>query len=168
MDNHAAQFRLLPSIDELFLSSAGQQLITTYTRPLALRALRASLDEARATIRSGQPCPSPETLLAKAAALLEQEQRPNLQSVINATGVIINTNLGRAPLSAEALEAVRQVAGGYSNLEYDLNAGERCSRYAPVTASLSDLTGSEALLVTTNNAAPVLWAVTYLTVWCVI
>ncbi|HLI70887.1 MAG TPA: L-seryl-tRNA(Sec) selenium transferase [Ktedonobacteraceae bacterium] len=154
----SAQLRLLPSINELLQSSTGQQLIATYTRRPVLRALRASLDEARSAIRAGQPCPAAGTLLDTARALLQREQRSSLQSVINATGVIINTNLGRAPLSQAALEAVRQVAGGYSNLEYELEAGERGSRHVHVAALLRELTGAEAALVTNNNAAAVLLA----------
>ncbi len=140
MDIDATQFRLLPALDELLLSPTGQQLISTYSRSLTLRALRTSLDEARAAIRTGQPCPPASILFARATDLLEREQRPSLQPVINATGVIINTNLGRAPLSGEALEAVRQVAEGYSNLEYALEAGERSSRHAHVLVLLRELT----------------------------
>ena len=87
---------------------------------------------------------------------LAREQQPSLRPVINATGVIINTNLGRAPLSAEAFAAMRAVATGYSNLEYDLEAGERGSRHAHVAALLRELTGAEAALVANNNAAAVL------------
>lgn len=162
MNIDSAQFRLLPSIDELLQSPAGQQLIATYTRQPVLRALRASLDEARSAIRAGQPCPAAGTLLDAARALLQREQRPSLQPVINATGVIINTNLGRAPLSQEALEAVRQVAGGYANLEYELEAGERGSRHVHVADLLRELTRAEAALVTNNNAAAVLLALSVL------
>lgn len=162
MTNDQTQFRLLPSVDELLQSAAGQQLRTTYTRSLTLYAIRASLDEARAAIRAGQPCPSVETLLNTIRAHLEQAQRPHLQSVINATGVIINTNLGRAPLSQDALEAVRRVASGYSNLEYNLEAGERGSRHEHVHALLRELTGAEAALVANNNAAALLLALSTL------
>src|SRR6202023_1058014 len=93
---------------------------------------------------------------------LEHAQRPHLQPVINATGVIINTNLGRAPLSQDALEAVRQVAGGYSNLEYDLEAGERGSRHEHVSTLLRELTTAEAALVANNNAAALLLALSTL------
>lgn len=156
------QFRLLPALDELLQSSISQHLIATYTRPLALRGLRACLEEARTAIHAGQPCPPREALLARAMQLLEQEQRPKLQAVINATGVIINTNLGRAPLSAQALEAVRHVAGGYSNLEYELEPGKRGSRHTHVATLLRALTGAEAALVTNNNAAAVLLALSTL------
>jgi L-seryl-tRNA(Ser) seleniumtransferase len=94
--------------------------------------------------------------------MLKESQRPNLQPVINATGVIINTNLGRSPLSQEALQAVQRVAGGYSNLEYELEAGERGSRHSHVSALLCELTGAEAALVTNNNAAAVLLALSTL------
>ncbi len=162
MNTDSAQFRSLPSIEELLQSPAGLQLIATYTRPPVLRAMRVSLDEARAAIRAGQLCPPADALLDAASALLQRGQRPHLQPVINATGVIINTNLGRAPLSQEALEAVRQVAGGYANLEYELETGERGSRHAHVAALLRELTGAEAALVVNNNAAALLLALSTL------
>jgi L-seryl-tRNA(Ser) seleniumtransferase len=156
------QLRLLPSIDELLQSAGGQQLISQFSRPMTLRAVRASIALARADIRNGAACPSPEALLDTAERLLEIEQRPHLQPVINATGVIINTNLGRAPLSEEALQAMQQVAGGYSNLEYDLETGERGARHTHVAALLGEVTGAEAALVTNNNAAAVLVALSAL------
>jgi L-seryl-tRNA(Ser) seleniumtransferase len=162
MNIDSAQFRLLPSIDELLQSVSGQRLVAAYSRPSTISALRASLDDARAAIRAGQPCPPIDALLTAARTRLEQEQRPHLRTVINATGVIINTNLGRAPLSREALEAVRAVAGGYSNLEYDLEAGERGSRHSHVAGLLRELTGAEDALVANNNAAAVLLALSTL------
>jgi L-seryl-tRNA(Ser) seleniumtransferase len=156
------QLRLLPSVDELLQSDEGQRLIGQFSRPMALHAVRVSIAQARADIRNGAVCPPPEALLATAKHLLELEQQPHLRPVINATGVIINTNLGRAPLSAEALQAIQQVAGGYSNLEYDLEAGERGSRHTHVAALLRELTGAEAALVTNNNAAAVLVALSTL------
>jgi L-seryl-tRNA(Ser) seleniumtransferase len=162
MNSEQARFRLLPSVDELLHAATGQELSTRYTRPPVLQAIRECLDEARASIRAGQPCPSTETLLATISARLARAQRPHLQPVINATGVIINTNLGRAPLSQEALAAVRQVASGYSNLEYELEAGRRGSRHEHVSALLRELTGAEAALVANNNAAAVLLALSTL------
>src|SRR6266581_2845976 len=157
------QLRHLPSIDEILQSATGQRLIIQYSRTMTLRALRATLARARADIRHGATCPSFEELLATAEQILQREQQPHLRPLINATGVIINTNLGRAPLSQEALQAVQQVAGGYSNLEYELEAGERGSRHTHVTALLCELTGAEAALVTNNNAAAVLLALSALT-----
>src|SRR2546428_8031568 len=118
MSNEQNQLRLLPSVDELLQSPTGQQFIAQYSRSLTIRAVRATIAFARNDIREGATCPSMDQLLAVAEHMLQQEQRPNLRPVINATGVIINTNLGRAPLSQEALQAVQRVAGGYSNLEY--------------------------------------------------
>lgn len=162
MNVELEQLRLLPSIDELLQSAMGQQLMRDYSRPLTLRAVRASLVNARAAIREGALCPSYDELLANAARILQRENRPNLRPVINATGVIINTNLGRAPLSQAALAAIQEAAGGYSNLEFDLEAGERGSRHAHVAALLSELIGAEAALVTNNNAAAVLLALSTL------
>lgn len=156
------QLRLLPSVDELVQSAAGQQLVHRYSRSMTLRAVRASIAQARKHIREGALCPSSDELLIAAEQSLEFEQRPNLRPVINATGVIVNTNLGRAPLSQQALQAVQRVAGGYSNLEYDLEAGARGSRHTHVAALLSALTGAEAALVTNNNAAAVLLALSAL------
>ncbi len=162
MTTEQNQLRLLPSIDELLQSAVGQQLITRYSRTMALRALRATIAQARIDIRNGSACPFPQQLLATAEQTLQREQQPHLRPVINATGVIINTNLGRAPLSQQALQAVQQVAGGYSNLEYELEAGERGSRHTHVTELLRELTGAEAALVTNNNAAAVLLALSAL------
>jgi L-seryl-tRNA(Ser) seleniumtransferase len=156
------QLRLLPSVDELLHSSTGQQLVQQYSRSVTLRAVRASIVQARTQIRQGALCPSAGELLSVAEHILYEDQAPNLRPVVNATGVIINTNLGRSPLSQEALQAVQRVAGGYSNLEYELEAGHRGSRHSHVSALLSELTGAEAALVTNNNAAAVLLALTTL------
>ncbi len=156
MTREQNQLRLLPSVDEALQSAGGQRLAARFSRALALRAVRASIAQARAAIQEGAPCPSLEELLTAAEKLLQEEQRPYLRELINATGVIINTNLGRAPLSREALLAVQRVSGGYSNLEYDLDAGARGSRHTHVAALLRELTGAEAAIVTNNNAAAVL------------
>ncbi|MBE3558232.1 MAG: L-seryl-tRNA(Sec) selenium transferase [Ktedonobacteraceae bacterium] len=156
------QLRLLPSVDDLLRSPTGQQLVTRFSHALVLQAIRASLAAAREQIRAGAACPPAEELLVAAERFLQQQQRPHLHPVINATGVIINTNLGRAPLSQEALQAVQQVSSGYSNLEYDLEVGERGSRHTHVASLLRELTGAEAALVVNNNAAAVLLALSAL------
>ncbi|HXX79511.1 MAG TPA: L-seryl-tRNA(Sec) selenium transferase, partial [Ktedonobacteraceae bacterium] len=156
------QLRLLPSVDELLHSDSGQQLIEQHSRAMTLQAVRASIAQARFRIREGAMCPLPDELLAVAEQILDERRRASLQPVINGTGVIINTNLGRSPLSNEALQAVQQIARGYSNLEYALEAGERGSRHAHVSALLCELTGAEAALVTNNNAAAVLLALSTL------
>ncbi len=152
------QLRLLPSIDELLHASIGQQLIERYSRAVTVQTLRGVIAQVRKDIRQGAACPPATDILAMAEQALQQEQLPHLRPVINATGVIINTNLGRAPLSAEALQAVQRVASGYSNLEYALEEGERGSRHTHVSKLLRELTGAEAALVTNNNAAAVLLA----------
>ncbi len=158
------RLRLLPSVDELLHSAAGQQLVTQFSHPLVVRAIRASLALARTNILEGSQCPSSEELLAHAQQQIQREQQPHLRCVMNATGVIINTNLGRAPLSYEALQAVQQVSSGYSNLEYDLEAGERGSRHTHIEALLRELTGAEAAIVTNNTAAAVLLGLSTLAV----
>lgn len=125
-----------------------------------VRAARSALAEARATLTTNAASPitpiTTHTLTTRALALLEQARRPALRPVINATGVIINTNLGRAPLSPAALAAIQSVASTYSNLEYDLAHGERGSRQTPVRALLRELTGAQDAIVVNNNAAAVL------------
>jgi L-seryl-tRNA(Ser) seleniumtransferase len=150
------QLRLLPSVDELLQSPTGQDLATRFSFALAKRAMRGCLAQARASIRQGASCPATADLLKAAQSLLQEEQRPHLHSLINATGVIINTNLGRAPLCQEALQAVQEVSRGYTNLEYELTTGERGSRHSHVAQLLRELTGAEDALVTNNNAAAVL------------
>jgi len=158
------QLRLLPSVDELLQSVTAQQLVLRFSRPLATHAIRVSIALARTHILAGAGCPSHDELLLQAEQQLYAEQQPHLRPVLNATGVIINTNLGRAPLSYEALQTVQRVSGGYSNLEYDLDAGERGSRHVHVEALLRELTGAEAALVTNNTAAAVLLGLSTLAV----
>lgn len=149
-------FRSLPSIDALLRMPQGQALIAQSSHAQAVSVLRTALAQARAEIHDGGSSPSSDELLTLASILLEERLRPRLRPVINATGVIINTNLGRAPLSTQALQAIEQVASGYSNLEYDLEAGARGSRHTHITELLRELTGAEAALITNNNAAAVL------------
>jgi L-seryl-tRNA(Ser) seleniumtransferase len=140
------RLRDLPSVDEL-ARDAGD--------PLAVDAARTVLERAREEIAAGV---EPGDLSARVRDELRAVRRPSLRRVLNATGVLVHTNLGRAPLAEEALERVREVARGYSNLEYDLCMGSRGSRQDHVAAILRRLTGAEAALVVNNNAAAVLLA----------
>jgi L-seryl-tRNA(Ser) seleniumtransferase len=140
------KLRDLPSVDEL-ARSVGD--------PLAVDAARSVLERAREEIRAGA---EPGDLAARLRAELEDVRRPRLRRALNATGVIVHTNLGRAPLPEAALERIREVARGYSNLEYDLGEGARGSRQDHIAAILRRLTGAEAALVVNNNAAAVLLA----------
>jgi L-seryl-tRNA(Ser) seleniumtransferase len=140
------ELRDLPSVDEL-AREAGD--------PLAVDAARTVIDRARGEIRAGA---DPGDLAARLREELADARRPRLRRVLNATGVVVHTNLGRAPLAKEAVERVTEVARGYSNLEYDLADGARGSRQDHVAAILRRLTGAEAALVVNNNAAAVLLA----------
>jgi L-seryl-tRNA(Ser) seleniumtransferase len=152
--------RSLPSID-LLLQTAGE-LLAAYGRPLTLSALRTSLDEIRLEVRAGGATPDNPAILALAEAHLIDWTKPTLQPVINATGVILHTNLGRAPLSTAALRAMELVSRGYSSLEFDLETGKRGSRLLHAEAVLQKLTGAEAALVVNNCASAVLLTLTAL------
>jgi L-seryl-tRNA(Ser) seleniumtransferase len=145
------ELRDLPAVDRLL----ADERLAGEPRELALQALRAALERARAAIRAGD---EPGDPVEAALEELSASRRPSLRHVLNATGVIVHTNLGRAPLPEAALERIIEVGRGYSNLEYDLEAGARGSRHAHVARLLGRLTGAEAALVVNNNAAAVLLA----------
>jgi L-seryl-tRNA(Ser) seleniumtransferase len=140
------ELRDLPSVDEL-ARAAGD--------PLAVDAARVVIERAREEIQAGS---DPGDLAARLREELMDARRPRLRRVINATGVVVHTNLGRAPLADEALARVVEAARGYSNLEYDLAEGARGSRQDHVATILHRLTGAESALVVNNNAAAVLLA----------
>ena len=147
--------RALPQVDRLIeaLGPANGE-----PHPLLADAARGAIAEARAALRDGAPTPSLEALVAAATARLTAGRRRRLVPVVNATGVLLHTNLGRAPMGAGMLAAIEEVAMGYSNLEFDLAAGRRGSRYDHARALITALTGAEAALVVNNNAAAVLLA----------
>lgn len=151
-----AELRKLPSVDRLLQQAGVAALEARWGHDLVVEAARDALDAAREAVRGGAPCPELDALAARAGELLAERLRPTLRPAINATGVVIHTNLGRAPLSAAARAAMDAVALGYSNLEYDLEAGQRGSRYVHAEELLCRLTGAEAALVVNNNAAAVL------------
>ena len=148
--------RDLPSVDQLIQNA--EHLIQVYGRPLTLDALRSTLEEARARFKA-----TPEASLPSAQAIIDQADShlsawttASLQPVINATGVILHTNLGRAPLSKATRAAMKEAAENYSNLEYDLEKGQRGSRLTHAESILRKLTGSDAAVVVNNNASAVL------------
>ncbi len=148
--------RGLPSVHRLVTHPQVQPWVARVGHTRAVKAARQVVTEARDRVRAGQAPPPLEGFVQILVRRLERMARPSLRPVINATGVILHTNLGRAPLSREALEAMVQVASGYSNLEYDLHRGRRGSRQDHVVPLLQDLTGADDALVVNNNAAAVL------------
>jgi L-seryl-tRNA(Ser) seleniumtransferase len=158
-----AELRKLPSVDKLLQHDELIALAEVHGRQVLVDSIRAELDAARQQVLAGQPAPSLEALVQAVAALISADIRPSLQPVINATGVIIHTNLGRALLSQQAREAMAQAASAYSNLEYNLEAGARGSRYVHAAELLCRLSGAEAAVVVNNNAGAVVLALTALT-----
>jgi L-seryl-tRNA(Ser) seleniumtransferase len=154
------KLRQLPSVDRLLGEDTIQHLVAAYGHDQTVDALRATLDAARDEVRAGADVPDVAALAARADALLQARLAPTLRQLINATGVIIHTNLGRAPLSTAAQAAMGAVAGGYSTLEYDLEAGKRGHRTLHAERLLCELTGAESALVVNNNAGAVLLALT--------
>jgi L-seryl-tRNA(Ser) seleniumtransferase len=154
--NRQEELRKLPSVDRLLQTEMVAGLAERYGYELTVDAGREALDAARAAVLDGAACASMDELVDDVGRTLADRLRPTLLPVINATGVIVHTNLGRAPLSAEAREAMKAVAAGYSNLEYDLQTGRRGSRYVHAEEILCRLTGAEAALVVNNNAAALL------------
>lgn len=146
--------RDLPSVDKLL--GQADELLAHYGRALTTDALREALESARSGFAQAGRLPSADELIAQAREQLAALTAPTLRPVINATGVILHTNLGRAPLSRAALAAASAAAHGYATLEYDVSKGERGSRSVHAEALLTRLTGAEAALVVNNNAAALL------------
>ncbi len=156
-DDLAAEARKLPRADRLLLAADTAGLVARLGHGPVMDRIRGALDSLRERILGGAACPPGAEIEANLLDRLREDARGGLRRVINATGVVIHTNLGRAPLSEEAVEAMR-AAAGYVNLEYDLRAGERGDRYDHASAALCRLTGAEAALVVNNNAAAVMLA----------
>jgi L-seryl-tRNA(Ser) seleniumtransferase len=154
-ENRESELRRLPSVERLANA-------VTAPHHLAVRAAREVVAEARGTVRDGGPAPGEEELAKLMASRLARLTSPSLRRVINATGIVLHTNLGRAPLAAAAIEQVVAVASGYSNLEYDLESGRRGSRGQHLEELLRELSGAEAALAVNNNAAAVTLALAVL------
>ena len=147
----------LPSIDRLLRQPEVQEIIQAYGRPLTLTAIRTILDDLRqAAIQEDQPIPTNSEILELFREQLEAWLTPTLVPVINASGVILHTNLGRAPLSQATRQAISEISAGYSNLEFTLDTGKRGKRSMHARRILSLLTGAEDGFVVNNNAGAVL------------
>jgi L-seryl-tRNA(Ser) seleniumtransferase len=148
--------RSLPSVDLLLQDPLVCTWIETYGRSLTLGAIRTTLDQVRQGYPSGEQVPSNQEIITRIQLTLTEWASPSLLPVLNASGVILHTNLGRAPLSRDAIQAMHDAASGYSNLEFDLKSGRRGSRLVHAEDLLKRLTGAGAALVVNNNAAAVL------------
>lgn len=150
-----AELRKLPSVNKLLQANEIAALTEVHGHEVVTGAIRDELERVRQRVIAGKLAASATELTRAVVTRVTHETRPSLQPVINATGVIIHTNLGRALLSQRAQEAMIQAASAYSNLEYDLEAGARGSRYVHAADLLCRLTGAEAALVVNNNASAV-------------
>jgi L-seryl-tRNA(Ser) seleniumtransferase len=147
----------LPSVAHLLQETRGKELLESFGHPMTVTALRAVLDEIRTqTLEKDQPIPSGADILEAAESQLEEWTEPTLMPVINASGVVLHTNLGRAPLSKATRQAIVEAAGSYSNLEFNLSSGKRGKRSVHADRLLSRLTGAEGGFVVNNNAGAVL------------
>lgn len=162
-DGHSL-FRNLPQVQRLLEMPAANALSAEFGRMALTDALRDTLAGLREQIGTGALADVPEAdvILAMTGRKLAERRRPGLRRTINATGIVLHTNLGRAPLAAEAIAAVAEVASGYCNLEFDLETGRRGSRTQAIEPLLRALTGAEAALAVNNGAAAILLALSAL------
>lgn len=147
----------LPSVDEILRSAYGLDWLEKYPRKIVVKAVREVINSHRTAIISGiEPDISTESLIDKIGVELKKLSAFSLRKVINATGVVIHTNLGRSILSESIMQHVQEIACGYSNLEYDIEKGARGKRYSHIQNLITEITGAESSLIVNNNAAAVL------------
>lgn len=150
------QFRNLPSVDSVLSTDAVAGAVKAYSREWVVSLVRQELEDARAQVGNGEDAPTAQELADTVCRRVQSTVRTEPRPLINATGVVIHTNLGRAPLSRTALEAITQASSGYSNLELDLESGRRGSRQSHLQSLLRQLTGAQAALAVNNNASALL------------
>ncbi|MFW6125839.1 MAG: L-seryl-tRNA(Sec) selenium transferase [Chloroflexota bacterium] len=155
-------FRSLPSVDRVLSDGRVRRLEEAYSRSLVVQVIRQHLADVRLRLAHGEQAPALDQVVESVRSRVEAMAEPSLRPVINATGVILHTNLGRAPLSREATAAMEECARGYTNLEIDLESGRRGSRQVHVESLLCQVTGAEAGVVVNNNASAVLLALSAL------
>ena len=156
------QFRNLPSVDSVLATPEVAEVAANFSREWVVELVRRELEQARARIRQGKGASDIEEIASLVCRRVDEAVRSEPRRVINATGVVIHTNLGRAPLSRAAMQAAEEAAFGYSNLEFDLESGRRGSRQAQLESLLRQITGAEAGLAVNNNASAVLLGLTAL------
>lgn len=150
------ELRKLPGVDKLLNDSRINTLLETTPREVVTSFIKQTIDHYRKQALAGEEIPEPESIITEVHTRIQHLTTKSLKPVINGTGVIVHTNLGRAPFGEELLDRVREVLAGYNNLEYDLEAASRGSRYTHVTSLLRYLTGAEDVLVVNNNAAAIM------------
>src|SRR5581483_7563344 len=149
-------FRNLPSVNEVLATEPIPPLEQTYAHDVIVAAVRLELESARERLRQGGSLDgetAAKAIARRVAERLHAEQQPKLRAVINATGIVLHTNLGRAPLAGAAAQAAAEAAAGYLNLEMDLESGKRSSRQDAIRDWLCRLTGAESATAVNNNAA---------------
>jgi len=156
------ELRLLPSVDKLLSEEKVRQLQKEYPNMSIVNSIREQLQSVRLSITAGNRCPTIGEIIDSICARVHSLVHLSLRPVINGTGVVIHTNLGRAPLSKETMHAMDMAADGYCNLEFDLDSGKRGSRGTHIEQILCELSGAEAAVVVNNNASAVLLAITAL------
>jgi L-seryl-tRNA(Ser) seleniumtransferase len=160
MNDTTSQYRAIPQIQVLLDTAAAADLCREYSRHETVTALRSCLEAIRARIGSDKNYQVPDfhggAFYSEVRTEIIRNREISLQPVINATGIVLHTNLGRAPIAAETIEAIRAAALGYSNLEFNLASGKRGSRYMHIERILKQITGAEAAVVVNNCAAAVL------------
>lgn len=159
--NSEALYSLIPSVDKILSHPRINALLGRYAQAVVKRILIATLNDLRNSIRKNQLTPEDlafDSVVGRICEMAERRLRPNLQTLINATGVVVHTNLGRSPLSWKVAERILEIATSYSNLEYDVEKGKRGQRNSHLNSLIEELTGAQAILAVNNNAAAVLLA----------
>ena len=151
-----SRLRSLPSIDAVLQQEPVRHLVATYSHEAVVTVVRRHLDEIRCSISNGDPVPDISQIVESVCTEASRQWTLSPRRVINATGVVLHTNLGRAPLSKAALQAMNDAASGYSDLEFELRRGQRGSRQAHVNSLVTQVSGAEAALVVNNNASAVM------------
>ena len=151
-----SRLRSLPSIDAVLQQEPVQQLVATYSHEAVVTVIRRHLDGVRNSLSGGDPVPDLSQIVESVCMEASRQWTTGPRRVINATGVVLHTNLGRAPLSKTALQAMNDAASGYSDLEFELQRGQRGSRQAHVNSLITQISGAEAALVVNNNASAVM------------
>ena len=152
----SSSFRSLPSVDRVLSDERVQGLIVDYSRQAVVDLVRLRLDQARQAMGDGAGAPAIDSLVRGIVRSAAERWHPWPEQVINATGVILHTNLGRAPLSLDAVDAVARAAASYSDLELELKTGRRGSRQGYVARLVCELTGAQSAMVVNNNASALL------------